>query len=129
MSAAVLKEALDKAQAPVPPPTKSQRNDEQAALLHLNKMKAAASAEDGAMAAVAAETKLVNPHTGEAETEDERAERIRLEQFNAMARLCSSVNFPNPLGRSSRFSGHPPNSPSWQSRHPFHTSPFFAAFS
>ena len=39
----VLKEALEKTQAPVPPPTKSQRNDEQAALLHLNKMKAAAT--------------------------------------------------------------------------------------
>ena len=41
--AAVLKESLEKAQVPVPPPTKSQRNDEQAALLHLNKMKAAAT--------------------------------------------------------------------------------------
>jgi translation initiation factor 3 subunit C len=51
-----------------------------------NKMKAAAAAggADGAMAAVAAETKLVNPHTGEAETEDERAERLRLEKFNAL---------------------------------------------
>jgi translation initiation factor 3 subunit C len=31
------------------------------------------------MAAVAADEKLVNPHTGEQETEDERAERLRLE--------------------------------------------------
>ena len=37
----VLKESLEKTQAHVPPPTRSQRNDEQAALLHLNKMKAA----------------------------------------------------------------------------------------
>ena len=50
-----------------------------------NKMKAAASADGGAMAAVAAETKLVNPHTGEPETEDERAERLRVEQFEAMS--------------------------------------------
>jgi len=41
---AVLKESLEKAQATVPPPTRSQRNDEQAALLHLNKMKATATA-------------------------------------------------------------------------------------
>ena len=43
------------------------------------KMKAAAKAADGAMAAVAADEKLVNPHTGEQETEDERAERLRVE--------------------------------------------------
>jgi len=39
----VLEESLEKAQMNVPPPTRSQRNDEQAALLHLNKMKAAAT--------------------------------------------------------------------------------------
>lgn len=42
--AAVLKESLEKAQASVPPPTRSQRNDEQAALLHLNKLRASATA-------------------------------------------------------------------------------------
>lgn len=45
----------------------------------LKKMKAAAMASGGAMAAVAADEKLINPHTGEQETEDERAERLRLE--------------------------------------------------
>ena len=52
-----------------------------------NKMKAAASGTEGgggAMAAVAADEKLVNPHTGEAETEDERSERLRLEKEEAM---------------------------------------------
>ena len=43
------------------------------------KMAAAAAAEGGAMAAVAADAPLVNPHTGEAETPDGRAERLRLE--------------------------------------------------
>lgn len=42
--AAVLTESLEKAQVAVPPPTRSQRNDEQAALLHLNKMRATATA-------------------------------------------------------------------------------------
>ena len=50
-----------------------------------NKMKAAASAADGAMAAVAADEKLINPHTGETETEDERAERLRLEKESEMS--------------------------------------------
>lgn len=45
-----------------------------------NKMKAAANADQGAMAAVAADEKLINPHTGEQETKDERAERVRLEK-------------------------------------------------
>jgi translation initiation factor 3 subunit C len=50
-----------------------------------NKMKAAATGSgEGAMAAVAAEQKLVNPHTGEVETEDQRAERIRLENESKM---------------------------------------------
>lgn len=49
-----------------------------------NRMKAAASGADGAMAALAAEQKLVNPHTGETETEDQRAERLRLEAEEAM---------------------------------------------
>jgi translation initiation factor 3 subunit C len=44
------------------------------------KLKAAAKAADGAMAAVAADEKLINPHTGQPETEDERAERIRVEE-------------------------------------------------
>lgn len=50
------------------------------------KMKAAASAggDTGAMAAVAADEKLVNPHTNEPETEDERAERLRLEAEEKM---------------------------------------------
>jgi translation initiation factor 3 subunit C len=50
----------------------------------VGKMKAAASGADGAMAAVAAELKLVNPHTGDSETEDERAERLRFEKEKAM---------------------------------------------
>jgi translation initiation factor 3 subunit C len=48
------------------------------------KMKAAANAADGAMAAVAADEKLINPRTGEPETEDERAERVRQEKEAAM---------------------------------------------
>eukprot|EP00977_Amphora_coffeiformis_P017634 scaffold5833_cov165-Amphora_coffeaeformis.AAC.8 len=44
------------------------------------KMKAAAKAADGAMAAVAADEKLIDPGTGEVETEDERAERLRVEE-------------------------------------------------
>jgi KIX domain len=40
----LLVESMDKAQVVVPPPTRSQRNDEQAALLHLDKMRAAATA-------------------------------------------------------------------------------------
>lgn len=44
------------------------------------KMKAAAKASGGAMAAMAADEKLVNPHTGEAETQDEREERLRREK-------------------------------------------------
>lgn len=49
-----------------------------------SKMKAAANASDGAMAALAADEKLVNPHTGEPETEDERAERLRIEAEKKM---------------------------------------------
>ncbi len=48
---------------------------------------AAAGATDGdssAIAAMAAGEKLINPHTGEPETVDERAERIRLEKEDAM---------------------------------------------
>ena len=46
-----------------------------------DKMKDASGVgELGALEAVAADKKLVNPHTGEAETEDERAERLRLEK-------------------------------------------------
>jgi translation initiation factor 3 subunit C len=45
-----------------------------------SKMKATAKATDGAMAAFSADEKLVNPHTGEVETEDERAERQRVEK-------------------------------------------------
>jgi translation initiation factor 3 subunit C len=48
------------------------------------KMKAVASSTDGAMAAIAADDKLVNPITGEAETEDERAERLRVEKEENM---------------------------------------------
>jgi hypothetical protein len=40
-------------------------------------MKAAARGEDGVMAAVAADDKLVNPH-GASETKDERAGHLRL---------------------------------------------------
>lgn len=43
------------------------------------KMKAAAKAADGAMAAVAADEKLINPHTNQPETQDERDERLRIE--------------------------------------------------
>jgi len=46
-----------------------------------NKMKDAAGVgELGALEAVAADKQLVNPHTGEVETEDERAERVRVEK-------------------------------------------------
>ena len=45
-----------------------------------NKIKKAAKAANGAMAAVSADEKLINPHTGQPETEDERAERLRLEK-------------------------------------------------
>ena len=45
---------------------------------------AKASAELGAMDAVAADEKLVNPHTGEPETEDERAERLRVEKEESL---------------------------------------------
>ena len=46
-----------------------------------NKMKDASGVgELGALEAVAADKKLINPHTGEPETEDERAERLRLEK-------------------------------------------------
>ena len=50
------------------------------------KMKAAAGAGGaaGALDAVAADEKLVNPETGEPETADERAERIRIEKEAAM---------------------------------------------
>lgn len=44
-----------------------------------SKMKVAANASDGAMAAVAAETVFINPHTNERETEEERDERLRIE--------------------------------------------------
>jgi translation initiation factor 3 subunit C len=49
------------------------------------KMKAVLSAQDGAMAAVAADEKLINPVTQEPETADERAERLRLEKEAAMS--------------------------------------------
>lgn len=49
-----------------------------------NLMKAAAAGADGAMAAVAADEKLINPHTDEQETEDERAERLRVEKEAGM---------------------------------------------
>ena len=46
-----------------------------------NKMKDASGVgELGALEAVAADKQLINPHTGEPETEDERAERVRLEK-------------------------------------------------
>lgn len=47
-------------------------------------MKAAAMGVGGAMAAVAADEKFINPHTSEAETEDERDERLRVEREDAM---------------------------------------------
>jgi len=50
-----------------------------------NKMKDAAGAgEMGAMDAVAADVQLINPHTGQPETEDERAERLRVEKEASM---------------------------------------------
>jgi translation initiation factor 3 subunit C len=48
------------------------------------KMKAAAKAADGAMAAVAADENLINPHTEQPETEDERAERLRVESEESL---------------------------------------------
>ncbi len=46
-----------------------------------SKMKDAAGVgELGALDAVAADKQLINPHTGEVETEDERAERVRVEK-------------------------------------------------
>lgn len=45
---------------------------------------AAAVGDVGALDAVAADKMLVNPHTGEIETEDERAERIRVETEASM---------------------------------------------
>jgi translation initiation factor 3 subunit C len=51
-----------------------------------SRMKAAASTGDeGALEAVAADEKLLNPHTGEEETENQRAERQRVEKENAMS--------------------------------------------
>jgi translation initiation factor 3 subunit C len=51
-----------------------------------HRMKAAAAlGGEGAMAAVAADEKLINPQTGEEETEDERAERIRVEKEQGMS--------------------------------------------
>jgi len=49
-----------------------------------NRMKAAAAGVGGAMEAVAADEQLVNPHTGEPETADERLERVRLEKESTM---------------------------------------------
>ncbi len=49
-----------------------------------NRMKAAAMGVGGAMEAVAADEKLVNPHTGEPETADERLERLRVEKEEGM---------------------------------------------
>jgi translation initiation factor 3 subunit C len=48
------------------------------------KMKAALTAQDGAMAAIAADEQFINPVTKEVETADERAERLRIEQETAM---------------------------------------------
>ena len=49
-----------------------------------NRMKAAAMGVGGAMEAVAADEKLVDPHTGEPETADTRLERLRVEAEAAM---------------------------------------------
>ena len=50
-----------------------------------DKMKEAAGVgEMGALDFVKADTKLINPHTGETETEDERAERLRIEKEATM---------------------------------------------
>jgi translation initiation factor 3 subunit C len=58
-----------------------------------NKMKDAAGARGdiGAVDMVAAEKKSINPHTGEIETDDERAERLRLEKEAKMTtdELCT----------------------------------------
>ena len=48
-------------------------------------LKAAQAGEGGAMEAIAEEETLMNPVTGEAETEDERAERLRLEKEAKMS--------------------------------------------
>lgn len=51
-----------------------------------SKMKdAARTGEIGALEAVSANKELINPHTGEAETEDERAERLRVEKEAEMS--------------------------------------------
>jgi hypothetical protein len=51
----------------------------------VNKMKDAAGVgELGALDAVAADKTLINPHTGQVETEDDRAERLRVEKEESM---------------------------------------------
>ena len=48
----------------------------------------------GAMEAVAADEKLVNPHTGEPETADERLERLRVEKEEAMSEEEKKTQWP-----------------------------------
>ena len=52
----------------------------------MSKMKKAQSATEGALVAVAEDEELVNPKTGEKETENERAERLRLEKLKSMSK-------------------------------------------
>ncbi|KAL7537813.1 hypothetical protein ACHAXR_008109, partial [Thalassiosira sp. AJA248-18] len=50
-----------------------------------NKMRGMAGGAEGAMTAMAAEEKLINPNTGEVETEDQRMERLREEREAKMS--------------------------------------------
>ncbi|CAB9500341.1 expressed unknown protein [Seminavis robusta] len=63
----VLEDSLEKAQEAVPPPTRSNKNDEKAAILHLEKMRAAATAVLACMAVsdktTASRNVLVKSHT------------------------------------------------------------------
>ena len=50
-----------------------------------NKMKGMKAGAEGAMTAMATEEQLINPRTGEVETEDQRMERLRLEREATMS--------------------------------------------
>jgi translation initiation factor 3 subunit C len=53
---------------------------------------------DGAITALSTEEKLINPHTGEVETEDDRAERLRLEKEAKMSpKELKTVRVPGSL--------------------------------
>ena len=50
-----------------------------------SKMKTTSGFGEGAITALSTEEKLINPHTGEVETEDVRAERLRIEKEAKMS--------------------------------------------